>query len=318
MERPRTADDRVPPPAADPAATRLPAIMRQVARLRITAGRYLDRGLAGAYVSAFRGMGLEFEEVRPYVRGDDIRHLDWNVTARTGRPHVKRFREERRQTLLFLVDLSGSTGVAGPGGRRGWDLAAELVCLLSLAATRNEDRVGLVLFSDRIEHVVPPRRGRRAALRLVRDVLAANPGARRTDLVPALDRAQALCRRHATVFLVSDFLAGGMERRMAEAARRHELVCCCTLAREADGDPGGGLRTLRDAETGMTQVVDPASARFRAAWLGAEQQRRTDVQSLCRRVGAGCLFLSPEAPVMDAVVRFLREREARRRHGWGA
>ncbi|MCA1808027.1 MAG: DUF58 domain-containing protein, partial [Lentisphaerae bacterium] len=205
-------------------------LMKQVGRIRIHTKRLVDEYVSGAYHSVFKGRGMEFDEVREYVPGDDVRDIDWNVTARMGHPFVKRFCEERELTIIFLVDISGSM-CFGSRRRSKAEVAAELTGLLALSAIKNQDKVGLVLFSDRIERYVPPRKGRTAAMRLVREVLAAEETRRPTDLAAALEFLSRVQKRRAVVFLISDFMAGDYERALRVAARRHDLIGCTV------GDP---------------------------------------------------------------------------------
>ncbi len=184
------------------------ALMKQVGRIRLMTARLMDERLAGDYHSVFKGQGVEFDEVRPYVPGDDVRSIDWNVTARTGLPHIKRFSEERELTILFLVDVSGSQ-VYGSGSRPKSELAAEITCLLAMTALRNQDKVGLILFSDRIVKSVPPRKGRTAVMRLVREVLAAGETNHGTDIAGALRFLNTIQKRKAVVLHIYDFNESG-------------------------------------------------------------------------------------------------------------
>ena len=195
-------------------ATDVKELMAKVGKIRILTNRLIDDQLAGDYHSTFKGQGVEFDEVRPYMFGDDVRTIDWNVTARTGAPYIKRFSEERELTVLFMVDVSGSQ-CYGSVRRSKMELAAEVTALLALTAIRNQDKIGLVLFSDRIVKYIPPRKGRDSVMRLVREVLAAEDEARGgTDIAEALRFLSGVQKRRAVVFLVSDFLAdaGGFER----------------------------------------------------------------------------------------------------------
>ena len=201
----------------------IPQLMQKVGQLRVTTRRLVDTTFGGEYHSVFKGHGIEFDEVRDYTPGDDIRTIDWNVTARMGRPFVKRFREERELTILFLVDVSASQGFAS-AARSKAETAAELACVLALSAIRNKDRVGLTLFSDRIDLHLPPRRGPRAALRIVRDILAADQARGGTDINAALRFLNSVQKRRAVVFLISDFLDTGYEPALRTAARRHDII----------------------------------------------------------------------------------------------
>src|SRR4030095_1649111 len=223
----------------------------------------------GAYTSVFRGAGIEFDEVREYAEGDDPRAVDWNVTARTGRPHVKKFVEERELTVVFLLDLSAS--VRGGVQRRSTrEAAAELCACIALAANRNNDKVGLIAFSDRGEKYVPAKKGVGHGLRVVRDCLALEPTGRGTDLATALELAARVLRRRAIVFLVFAFLVPrGFERALALCRRRHDLIAARLLAPELRLDATRGLVRLRDLETGGERLARAASPRVRAAHAAA-------------------------------------------------
>ena len=242
-------------------------LMRKVRSIRILTNRLVDERLAGDWRSSFHGQGLEFEEIREYHPGDDVRTIDWNVTARTGSPQTKRFSEERRLTVLFLVDVSGSQSF-GSGARAKSDLAAELACLLALTSIRNQDEVGLVLFSDRIVKTVPPRKGRTAVMRIVREVLAAADGAvgGGTDIAGALDWLAAVQRRKAVVFLVSDFQDEGWEGRLAALARRHDLICCPVSDPAESRLPAAGPRTPPPAPR---RSARPSAAAAPTSWTSA-------------------------------------------------
>ena len=229
-------------------------LMKKVRGIRILTSRLVDDRLAGDYHSAFKGQGLEFDEIRAYVPGDDVRSIDWNVTARTGFPQVKRFAEERQLTVLFAVDVSGSQSFGSGGRRTKAELSAEIACLLALTSIRNQDNVGLLLFSDRVVKWVPPRRGRTAVLRIVREVLAADDARGGTDLAGALERIERSLHRKAVVFLVSDFQAEGYEKKLAAFARRHDLVCCPVRDPAETDLPAAGLVELEDPEGIETEV----------------------------------------------------------------
>jgi len=249
----------------DPHDDELAELLAEVRRIDVQASRLVTSQMAGEYTSVFRGSGLEFDGVREYVEGDDPRTVDWNVTARTGRPFVKKFVDERELTVLFLLDLSASMG----GGYGVWSArqaAARICACLALSAIRNNDRVGLIAFSDEVEKYVAPNRGVGHVLRIVRDCLALRGRSRRTEIAPALEYASRLLRRRAVLFLVSDFLADGWRDAIDLCARRHDLVAVRLLAPELSRLGGGGLLRLVDPETGRETVVDSSSARVRAAW----------------------------------------------------
>ncbi len=287
-------------------------LMAQVAGIRILTSRLLDDRLSGDYQSVFKGQGIEFDEVRPYIPGDDVRAIDWNVTARTGQPHVKRFAEERELTVVFLVDVSGSQ-VFGSGSRTKAELAAEITCLLALTAIRNQDKIGCVLFSDRIVKAIPPRKGRTAVMRLVREVLAAGETRDRTDIAGAIRFLSRVQKRRAVVFLVSDFQDEGYDRALRAFARRHDVIACRIAdPREAEL-PDVGLVQLQDPETGELLLVDTASRAVRGAFA---EHARSDAEALgrnLRRWSIDLLDLATDRPYIDDVRALFQHRRARAR-----
>lgn len=249
-------------------------LRKRVNKIRLLTMRLVSEQLSGEYHSSFKGQGIEFDEVRPYVLGDDVRSIDWNVTARTGIPHIKRFSEERELTVIFLVDVSGSQG-CGSARRSKSELAALVTSLLAMSATENGDNVGLVNFSDKIEKFIPPRRGRTAVMRLVRDVLAADhAGAGETDIAGALRHFNNFHKRHALVFLISDFLDDGFLHELSVAARRHDLVAISLTDPSECELPDAGLVEVADPETGDVMLVDSSSPSIREAFHRAAQEQR--------------------------------------------
>lgn len=253
---------------------KLEELRKKVNRIRLLTQRLVDQQLAGEYHSSFKGQGIEFDEVRPYVQGDDIRSIDWNVTARTGVPHVKRYAEERELTVFFLVDVSGSQG-CGSAGRTKSELSALVASILALAATENGDNVGLLNFTDRIVKFVPPRRGRTAVLRLVRDILAdEGAGSGRTDIASALKRFASLQHRRALVFLISDFIDSGFSHELRVAARRHDLIAISISDPVERALPAAGLVEMCDPETGELFLVDSSSGAVRDAFAASSAEER--------------------------------------------
>jgi uncharacterized protein (DUF58 family) len=244
-----------------------PEIARKIRQIEISTRHLVMDSFAGEYHSVFKGQGMEFDEVRPYNPGDDVRRIDWNVTARTGSAFVRRYQEERESTVMLVVDASAS-GDFGTVGRFKRELAAELAAALSFAATSNNDRVGLLIFTDRVELLVPPRKGRKHVLRLIRDMLVFEPRGKGTDISMALETINLVLKRRGIIFLVSDFLADPEVYRkpLAITNRRHDVVALDLhdpLEREiADV----GVLTLEDAETGEMTVVDTGSAAWREAF----------------------------------------------------
>lgn len=287
------------------------ALMKEVGRIRILTQKTVDERLAGDYRSVFRGQGMEFDEARPYQPGDDVRLIDWNVTARTGVPYIKRYSEERELTVLFMVDVSGSQAFGT--GRSKAAVAAELTALLALTAIRNQDRIGLLLFSDRAVRYIPPRKGRTAVMRLVREVLAAEETDEGTDIAAALGFVSALLRRRAVVFLVSDFRDSGYEKPLRVFARRHDVIACTVTDPAEETLPNVGLIELTDPETHRTVLADTASRAVRDAFANAAKRRAEDLKTLFLRTGIDRLDLRTDTPVIDAVRNLFRQRSERRR-----
>src|SRR5262245_1026883 len=247
--------------------------LKAVRRIEIRTNRLVSEGMGGEYKSVFKGRGMEFAEVREYVPGDDIRTIDWNVTARTGGAFVKRFAEERELTLMLLVDVSGS-GAFGSGDRSKTELAAEVSAVLAFAAIRNNDRVGAILFTDRVERYIPPRRGRRHVLAVVRDLLWHRPQSRGTDIAGALTFLSRVAVKRAIVFLISDFRADGFERALRLAHRKHDVIAIPVRDPREEALPPVGLLSLEDAERGARRAIGAGSAGAREGWAGREACRR--------------------------------------------
>ena len=305
-------------------ATDVKELMAKVGKIRILTNKLIDDQLSGDYHSTFKGQGVEFDEVRPYIAGDDVRSIDWNVTARTGVPYIKRFSEERELTILFLVDVSGSQGY-GSVRRSKMELAAEVTALLALTAIRNQDKIGLILFSDQIVKYIPPRKGRDSVMRLVREVLAAeDEAAGGTDIEGALKFLNGVQKRRAVVFLVSDFLAGGermqrtertdapgFERLLRATARHHDLVCVPVSDPAESALPDVGLVELEDPETGDLVLVDTSSSRVRAEFAARARAEREGLEHFFRRNAIDTLSISTDRAYIDAV-RALFKRRSRK------
>jgi uncharacterized protein (DUF58 family) len=287
-------------------------LMKQVGRLRVITSRMVDQQLTGAYHSVFKGQGIEFDEVREYAFGDDVRSIDWNVTARMGHPYIKRFSEERELTVIFLVDISGSQ-CFGSATRSKAETAAEMTCLLALSAVKNQDNIGLILFSDRIEKCIPPRKGRTAAMRLVREVLAAEETTHGTDITAALRFLTSVQKRKSVVFLISDFQDTGYEKALRVAARRHDVICCPITDPHELELPNAGLIEIEDAETGELFLADTASAADRRHYARETATSDENLRRLFTRNNIDRIDLSTVRPAVDEVRRLFRRRQIRSR-----
>ncbi len=299
-------------------------LAKQVRNLQITTRHLVTEAFAGEYSSAFKGRGIEFADVREYEPGDDIRSIDWNVTARTGRPFIKRFTEERELTVLLVVDCSASnmfssvapTDWPGDGqvAHTKQTLASEVAALIAFAAVKKGDRVGLQMFTDRVERYVPPRKGQNHALRIVRDLLAfdAPPEGQGTDLEAACRHVLLTQRRRAVVFIVSDFLGIDVEDSLRMLVGRHEVVALdISDPREHELVPAG-LMTLADPETGEKIELDTSSARVRAAYHDSMAALRERKDRALSRLGIDRVNLATDRPYVHELVEFFLRREARR------
>ncbi|MEM8884958.1 MAG: DUF58 domain-containing protein [Planctomycetota bacterium] len=298
----------------DEQAVELSELLAEVRRIDVQAKRLVTDIMAGGYTSAFRGSGLEFDGVREYVEGDARRHVDWNVTARVGRPFVKTFVDERDLTVLFLLDCSPSMA----GGFGHWSarqMAARICACLAFSAVRNNDKVGFIAFGEDVDSYVPPKKGAGHALRIVRDCLARPASKGQTDFDAALRFASRVVRRHAVVFLVSDFLAEGWERPLALCARRHDLVAVRMLAPELEA-PDTGLMAWRDPESDAQGIVDWSSPRVRAAYaerVAAEEARVVDALQRARvdRLDVPMPRAYDADAIARPILRFFRMRAQR-------
>jgi len=285
--------------------------LRTVRKIQIRTSHLVSDLFAGQYHSVFKGRGMEFAEVRLYQPGDDVRTIDWNVTARTSVPHVKRHDEERELTVMLLVDVSASTRFGSTRQLKS-QLAAELGAVLAFSAIANDDKVGLLLFSDRVELALPPRKGTRHVLRVIREILNTEPAGRGTDLGGALEHLVHVSKRRSVVFVVSDFLDARGERALRLAKKRHDVVAIVLDDPRERELPDVGLLELEDAETGERAVVDTSDARVREAFARRAEDARADRVKLLRAADVDAVVVDTVRPYADALLRFFRMRERRR------
>lgn len=284
--------------------------LREVERIELRARKLADDLLPGPHRSLFRGSGLDFEELREYVTGDDVRAIDWNVTARMGHPYVKLHREERQMSVFLAVDVSSSLWF-GTGRSSKRELATELVALLTVAALRGGNRVGLLLFSDRVDAFVPPRKGRQHVLRVIRDVVFWEPRPASTAVAPAARFLANGARRRSVVVLLSDLLFSDV-RSLTTLAGRHDVIAI-TLADPREWDlPPVGIVALEDAEGGGIRYVDSSSSEVRAAYRASAEARARAWADMLARIGVDHLSLSTDRPYLPALMAFFRERDRRR------
>ncbi len=313
-------------------------IIKKIRLIELRTNRLVSETLAGQYHSVFKGQGMNFDEVREYQPGDDVRSIDWNVTARMDHPYIKKFVEERELTVMLVVDVSGS-GLFGSGEQSKRELAAEIASVLAFSATRNNDKVGLLLFSDGVEKFIPPRKGRSHVLRVIRDILFYEPQRAGTDLNVALDFLGRVLPHRAIVVVVSDFLgqSSPTRREMAahlrrsvvlsetlgqasltalrQANRRHDVVAVQITDRFELELPNLGYLVLKDAETGEVIEINSGDERRRRAFARRQSERQKDLRRLFSAAGIDSIQLRTDRPYAAELGRFFETREKRRRHG---
>ncbi|MHC5114941.1 MAG: DUF58 domain-containing protein [Planctomycetota bacterium] len=286
-------------------------LLKKIRRIEIRTSHLVNDALAGQYHSAFKGRGMEFEEVRQYQVGDDVRTIDWNVSARCGEPYVKVFREERELTVLLVVDLSGSQEF-GTQHQLKRELVAEIGATLAFSAIKNNDKIGLVGFTDHVEKFVPPRKGTGHVLRVIRELLAFQPTSRGTNIAAALDHVSRIMRRKAVIFLISDLQDTGYERQLRILRRRHDVILVQVGDRREREMPRAGLVELVDQETGRRLIVDTSSARWRRTFARITSAAEEEQDRRLRAYGLDCIRVRTGESFVEPLIRFFRTREARR------
>ena len=285
-------------------------ILKKVKQIQIRSSRLVNDVLAGEYVSVFKGRGMEFDEVREYQAGDDIRTIDWNVTARLGHPYIKRYTEERELTIMFLVDLSFS-GEFGSMKQFKNEIATEICAVLAFSAVRNNDKVGLILFTDKIEKFVPPKKGKTHVLRVIREVLYFKPENKGTDISIALEYLLKVTKRKTVCFLLSDFITEGFERALRIANKRHDMVAVSiTDPRELE-IPNVGFVELEDAETGEITLIDTADRKMMERFNRFNKKNMEDREKLLRGMGVDLVDVRTDSPYVEPIMKFFRAREKR-------
>ena len=308
------------------------SISQKVKRLQIRTKHQVSDVLAGAYLSVFKGSGIEFEEVRPYVPGDEIRSIDWNVTARTGVPHVKRFVEERELTVILVVDISSSKEF-GLEGKSKREIASEFAALLAFSAIANQDKIGLILFHSETELFIPPRKGQKHALRIVREVLSNDHEIKKEDLpwykrwfqfrrqrkIPngtniagVLEFCQKVLNKKSVVFVISDFIDVGFVPALSNTNRKHDVIATLISDKAEESFPDVGLIELMDSEMGNQKVlVDTSSDSFRQSFVRQHRKRIQNLQNNLRSCGIDLIHIQSHLPVINPLIQFLRMREKR-------
>jgi len=293
-------------------------IIKKVRRLEIRTRHLVTDSVSGAYHSSFKGRGMDFEEVREYADGDDVRTIDWNVSAKMDKPYVKVFREERELTMLLLIDLSAS-GVFGSVDQSKRERAAEIASVLAFSATVNNDKVGLILYTDHVELYIPPKKGRRHVLRLIRDILYYKPKNKKTDHKAALDYLNRVQRRKAVVFLISDFIEGSsvsennnpLVKSLALTNQRHDLISIALSDPRELELPSVGLLTLEDAETGEIIELDTGSASVRKEYARLARAQRHQFEETMRKKGLDWMAASTDQPYMPELRKLFARRASR-------
>jgi len=287
-------------------------LLERIRRIEIRARRLVNDVFAGEYRSAFRGRGVEFQDVREYYAGDDIRTIDWNVTARARKPYVRRYQEERELTVVFLVDASRSVHF-GSGDLLKGEVAAEICAVLALSAIRNNDKVGLVMFSDRVECTIPPSKGRTQVLRVIREVLAFQPEHTGTNITAALEHAGRALARRAVVFLVSDFLDDGYDRALDIVNRKHDVIAVNITDPREEELVGVGLLELEDAESGRRLVLDTGRSGTRRELSGTPGSEGAGLRRKLGRLDVDLISINAAESYVEPLVRFFSTRAKRLR-----
>ncbi len=285
-------------------------VLKKIRRIDIRTSHMVNDVLGGQYESVFKGQGMEFEEVREYQPGDEIRSIDWNVTARMGRPFLKKYVEERELTVMLLLDASASTTFGSVKQRKG-ELSAELCAVLAFSAIKNNDKVGLIIFTDRIEKYVPPQKGRRHVLRVISEALSFEPDGRGTDIAAALEYLNRVTIRRTVAFLISDFLAADYERPLQIANRRHDVIALTiTDPRELEL-PNVGILELEDAETGEKIQIDTKVRRVREAFQRLASEKAQQKSRMLRSANVDTINVFTDKPYIEPLLKFFRMRERR-------
>jgi len=282
-------------------------ILEKVRRIEIRTNNLVNSVFSGEYQSVFKGRGMEFSEVREYQQGDDIRTIDWNVTARMGHPFVKKFVEERELTVMLLVDAS-SSGEFGTVKQMKGEIAVEICALLAFSAIKNNDRVGLIIFTDEIEKFIPPKKGRRHVLRVIRELLYFQPKRNRTDISAALTYLRNVVNRRSVVFLVSDFMAKGYERALKVAHHRHDIIAITITDPREMKLPKLGFVQLEDAETGEEILIDTSDPRLRETFFGLSSQERRERDKLFRSINVDQVDIITDRSYIKPLMQFFKMR----------
>jgi len=285
-------------------------ILKKVKRIEIATRGLVNEVFSGEYHSVFKGRGMEFAEVREYQIGDDIRNIDWNVSARMGHPYVKVFDEERELTVMLLVDVS-SSGNFGTTNQMKGEIAAELCAVLAFSAIKNNDKVGLMIFSDKIEKFIPPRKGKQHVLRVIREILFYQPEEAQTDLSVALEYLSRIIKRRSIIFLISDFLTTDYEKALQVANKKHDIIAIDIIDPREIELPNIGFLELEDAETGETILVDTSNAGIRSGFFSHAHHDREEREKFFKSIGVDNINVYTDRSYVEPIVKFFRMRARR-------
>ena len=287
-------------------------IIKKIKRVHIKSRRSVNTAMAGQYRSVFRGSGIEFEEVREYTPGDEIKAIDWKVSARLGRPFIKLYREERESVVMLIIDMSASQGFGTFFGLK-LEKAAEVASVLAFSAIKNNDKVGVIFFTDQVEKYIPPQKGTGHVWRLIKEIFTFVPQGRGTDISAALDFLARVARKRTTTFMISDFLDAGFDQRLRRVVQRHDLISILLCD---DGDfelPGQGIVTLACLETGKTVLLDASNRATRTLYRDQQHRRHGKILETLKKNKVDCIELKTDASVSDTLQRYFRQRERRMR-----
>jgi uncharacterized protein (DUF58 family) len=285
-------------------------ILKKVRHIEIRTTRLVNDLFGGEYESVFKGQGIEFADVREYVPGDDIRTIDWNVTARSQHTYVKKFVEERELTVLFVVDMSGSQ-YFGSGGKLKSEVAAEITALLAFAAVKNNDKTGMVIVTDEVEEYVPVKKGKMHVLRVVREILYYKPRGKKTKLAAALQYLHRILTRTAIIFLISDFLDEDYEQALKILNRRHDVIAIHLKDRREEELPAVGLLEVEDRETGKVMLIDSSNRKLQKAYQKKAQERNENLDKLFKTLGVDKIDVSADGSYVEPIMKFFKIRERR-------
>ncbi|MCK5072260.1 MAG: DUF58 domain-containing protein [Bacteriovoracaceae bacterium] len=286
-------------------------LLSKIKGIQIRALHLVNNAFSGEYVSAFKGRGIEFEEVREYIPGDDIRSIDWNVTARHNKPFIKTYRDERELTIMFVVDVSASSRF-GTVSKFKNEIAAEITALLAWTALKNNDKIGLIIFSDHVEHYIPPKKGRAHVWRLIRDILTHESNSKKTDMNVPLDFLNQVLKKKAITFLISDFQGEDFHREVKTTARRHELVAISITDPREIELPNIGYIELEDAETGEYRMINTGNSLLRGKYNKEAKKRLYNIRKFFHSNGIDYIELKTDDSYIDPIVRFFKVRERRK------